>query len=256
MSIPPERSPADLALNRVRHIFSPRRQRHVAIAVAGLVLLIWASWWLTHKHIAASLNYGLFDGRTHWLIDHTNWASGGTTEVNLGGHFNDYWSLHGVESRNRLAPLLDLHHVVALDLRDNPSLRNDEFGPLARLNHLKQLSIARSPGATIGVDQYRHALDEVAPALSGLITLEELDLSGTDLTDAGLAKLSRLTNLKRLDLSGTRITDQGLQSLQAMSALEELSIENTAVTRSAIEAFVKERPGLYVLSLVANPTAP
>lgn len=57
-----------------------------------------------------------------------------------------------------------------------------------------------------------------------------LDLGGTAVTDAGLARtLPRLVNLWRLALDRTAITDRALQPLASMPRLESLNVYGTAV---------------------------
>jgi len=59
------------------------------------------------------------------------------------------------------------------------------------------------------------ATDETAAHLSGLTSLQTLELGSTQLSDAGLAHLSRLTSLQRLSLGGTQVTDAGCRRLEA-----------------------------------------
>ena len=49
----------------------------------------------------------------------------------------------------------------------------------------------------------------------GLVNLAKLDLSGTNVTDAGLDSLMQLDGLTSLDLTGTKVTAQEVASLQA-----------------------------------------
>ncbi len=80
-----------------------------------------------------------------------------------------------------------------------------------------------------------------APLPSGLLRriaqlrgLRSLRLNGTDLDDAGLAKLEGLTTLGELNLDGTRITDRGLKRLSRLRNLHYLSIHRTAVTDAGL----------------------
>ena len=59
--------------------------------------------------------------------------------------------------------------------------------------------------------------------LKGLTKLSVLDLSGTQVTDAGLAHLKGLTKLSVLDLRGTQVTDAGVKELK--QALPSLKID-------------------------------
>ncbi|MBX9696001.1 MAG: hypothetical protein K2Z81_26680 [Cyanobacteria bacterium] len=60
--------------------------------------------------------------------------------------------------------------------------------------------------------------------------LESLDLSGTDLTNAGLTQIKALTHLKNLDLNGTKIDDGCLDAIGSFTGLTSLGISGTAVT--------------------------
>jgi hypothetical protein len=48
----------------------------------------------------------------------------------------------------------------------------------------------------------------------GLVNLSSLDLSGTDVSDRGLASLLRMEGLTRLDLTDTRVTAEGITRLK------------------------------------------
>jgi hypothetical protein len=50
--------------------------------------------------------------------------------------------------------------------------------------------------------------------LEGLTELQELHLTSTPVTDAGLVHLQGLSKLNRLDLSNTLVTDAGVNELQ------------------------------------------
>src|SRR4051794_4388897 len=51
----------------------------------------------------------------------------------------------------------------------------------------------------------------------------ELDLTGTWVTDADMAKVARLRHLRKLDISETRLTDSGLERLAALENVVELN---------------------------------
>jgi len=83
-----------------------------------------------------------------------------------------------------------------------------------------------------------------APLPSGLLrrigrlrSVRRIDLSRTDLDDAGLAKLGGLTSLEDLILDGTQITDEGLKSLSRLKSLRRLSVLRTAVTGAGLAEF-------------------
>jgi hypothetical protein len=63
-----------------------------------------------------------------------------------------------------------------------------------------------------------------------------LDLSGTRVTDAGLATLARLPNLTRLSLGNTAVSDAGLRHLAALVRLEYLNLFDTRVSDAGVGA--------------------
>ena len=70
--------------------------------------------------------------------------------------------------------------------------------------------------------------------------LVDLDLTRTQVTDAGLAHLKGLVNLATLDLDGTKLTDAGLAHLKGLTALETLPLDDTAITDAGLAE--PERP--------------
>lgn len=77
--------------------------------------------------------------------------------------------------------------------------------------------------------------DEDLVHLSGLDTLESLNLSGTDITGAGLVHIAKLTNLRKLGLNGgyqkpSKVDDEGLSHLRNLSQLEELVLSDSQIT--------------------------
>ncbi|MGV3539769.1 MAG: c-type cytochrome domain-containing protein [Rufibacter sp.] len=65
-----------------------------------------------------------------------------------------------------------------------------------------------------------------------------LDLSGTQVTDKGMAQISQLKNLTRLNLDNTQVTDAGVAQLGKLSALRNLNLYNTSVTDQSLKALV------------------
>jgi hypothetical protein len=72
-------------------------------------------------------------------------------------------------------------------------------------------------------------------------------LGGTRITDLGLAKIAKLKLLRRLDLSGAEITPAGLRELERLPNLQELSLWNC---RSLDDAAAPVLAGLPKLSIV------
>ena len=68
----------------------------------------------------------------------------------------------------------------------------------------------------------------------GLTGLRSLTLSGTEVTDAGLARLKGLAALETLDLNFNDITDAGLVHLEGLAALKELHLIDTKVSDAGV----------------------
>jgi hypothetical protein len=102
-------------------------------------------------------------------------------------------------------------------------------------------------------------MDDDLENLEGLSQLQELDLNGPQVTDAGLEHLKELTkleylwlgcaqvtgaglehlkgltNLRLLTLHCPEVTDAGLEHLKGLTNLEELDLRNTQVTDAGLE---------------------
>jgi len=72
-------------------------------------------------------------------------------------------------------------------------------------------------------------------ALKGLPHLWDLVLHDTAVTDAGLEHLKGLTHLSSLILDGTKVSDVGLRHLQGLTDLKCLSLDRTRVTDAGLE---------------------
>lgn len=78
--------------------------------------------------------------------------------------------------------------------------------------------------------------------------LKELDLNGSQVTDAGLEILKELPALVKLRLARTKITDKGFRSaLFAKDSLMELDVRGTQVSRETAQAWRDVKPGRRVL---------
>lgn len=82
---------------------------------------------------------------------------------------------------------------------------------------------ARLAGESFGDEE----LAQLAPIAAAI---HRLDLGGTKVTDAGLARLATMPALRQLRLDRTQITDEGLSHLTGLPRLESLNLHTTAVT--------------------------
>ena len=116
--------------------------------------------------------------------------------------------------------------------------------------------------------------------LKTLVALQDLDLSATQVTGAGLKTVASLPKLERLslwkaekiddealrslvpmkrlqflDLAETGITDQGLEHLSGLNQLRHLFVGGTKVTSVAAEKFQLSHPSCFVSRFASKSEA-
>jgi uncharacterized membrane protein len=108
--------------------------------------------------------------------------------------------------------------------------------------------------AVAGKDFGDAQLQQLAPLGSNL---RWLDLAGTSVTDAGLARLPAMPNLVRLHLERTAITDSGLAALAGLVNLEYLDLYGTEVSDAGLETLEKlpKLKRLYIWRTKVTPEA-
>jgi hypothetical protein len=85
---------------------------------------------------------------------------------------------------------------------------------------------ADAAGDIVGVTVHNQKVtDDDLKCLKDLPKLKSLDLSHTDIQNAGLVHLGGLQSLEKLDLSFTKATDAGLAHLKGLSRLKWLNLE-------------------------------
>jgi len=110
---------------------------------------------------------------------------------------------------------------------------------LRQADHIRRVSFA---GSAIR--------DSFLNELRDMFRLTHLDLSGcTRLTDAGLVSLTRLPALEELDLSGTNITARGLRSVAQHQSIRKLSLKRCRSITDAAMATVTNLLELRELNL-------
>jgi hypothetical protein len=77
--------------------------------------------------------------------------------------------------------------------------------------------------------------DAIMKHLRGFTQLQELDLSGTKVSDDGLEQLKGFTRLQYLCLKGTRVSDTGLEHLKGLAQLQNLDLSRTKVSDAGLE---------------------
>lgn len=96
--------------------------------------------------------------------------------------------------------------------------------------------------------------DEHLLTITSLDKVEWLNLSATDITDAGAKQLASLHSLLDLNLDHTEITDDSLQALNRLP-LVNLSIRDTGVTDEVANRFLQEHPNLESFHHSRSPSA-
>ena len=76
--------------------------------------------------------------------------------------------------------------------------------------------------------------------------LQELSLTETQITDAGLVHLQVLTLLQDLSLRDTQVTDAGLIHLKRLNQLENIYLRGTRVTDRGIAELQKALPDCVI----------
>jgi hypothetical protein len=86
-------------------------------------------------------------------------------------------------------------------------------------------------GFSTGVDfNDKYLREKALPLLAKLKHLEQLDLGGTGLSDAGMKEVAKFKQLRMLWLAGTTVTDDGLKELAALEQLTTLFLANDKIT--------------------------
>jgi mono/diheme cytochrome c family protein/YHS domain-containing protein len=88
-------------------------------------------------------------------------------------------------------------------------------------------------------------LAQLAPLAANVTSL---NLSGTGVTDAGLATVAGMHNLQRLRLERTKVSDAGLRQLAKLRHLDYLNLYGTPVTAAGLKS-LRGLPSLHQLYL-------
>jgi uncharacterized protein YjbI with pentapeptide repeats len=149
-----------------------------------------------------------------------------------------------------LVSLESFTDLSELDL-SNTAITDAELSRLLTTKKLYELNFAKTRVTDKGLkvigeilasgNPYHSSLDlsgtQITDAgleyLDGL-KLDSLKLSDTDLTDAGIQKLSSLQRLRSLNLSNTRITDKAFESFKEIKGLDDIVVRNTSIANAAL----------------------
>lgn len=116
-------------------------------------------------------------------------------------------------------------HISSVFLRQASKFKEEDLLLLKSLPKLTKLDLS-----------YSSITDDAIPYINELESLKVLDLSGTNITDAGFVRLS-LPNLRMLRVDNTAITSEGDRGLEERCPnLEFMSIGNTPLHDKAQQA--------------------
>jgi internalin A len=114
--------------------------------------------------------------------------------------------------------LNDEYELVALDLHDSPVTDNDMLPVLA----CTQLQMVNLSGTQVG--------DAGLACLRNLVGVRELWLTGTNVSDEGIKMIAGFGHLKSISLARTQVSDAGLKQLESLTELEILHVGETSIS--------------------------
>lgn len=129
----------------------------------------------------------------------------------------------------------DPHLEVAFHLADG-KVGDDHLKPVAKMPLLVSLNLRGTEITNAGLARLKEAEG-----------LKKLHLEKTQITDEGLAHLANLKNLEYLNLYGTAVTDAGLKHLKELKNLKKLYLWQTKVTDKGVEELKKSLPDVNVI---------
>jgi len=100
--------------------------------------------------------------------------------------------------------------------------------------------LKRAPGEMIWAIKFTPAKDQKQSyeLIDGLPNLEQIQLSGSNITDNELRHVSNASRLQGIGLDDTEITDRGLMYLEHLPQLETIQAERTQISEEAIRRVI------------------
>ena len=119
---------------------------------------------------------------------------------------------------------------------DHTSVRDEQLDDLDGLeDKLRRINLSHSDITDAGLER-----------IARMRKLIQLRLASDRVTDAGLACLEELKELRHLHLIDAPITDAGLEHLHALEGLESLYLDGIRATDEGISRLVEALPGVHL----------
>jgi hypothetical protein len=122
---------------------------------------------------------------------------------------------------------------------DGAKLRPEDFAPLNKLVTLQNLSLARTNITDAGVSQLP-------------LELTNLSLNGTAITDQSMSHVAAMQRLTHLDIANTQISPKGLRQLEPLRSLKKLRIDDSCVTAEIVEFLRTVQPENIEVEMTGN----
>src|SRR5438067_4588999 len=90
-------------------------------------------------------------------------------------------------------------------------------------------------------------------ALGKLRTISSLDLSRTQVGDAGLALLGPQPELGFMRLAGSKVTDKSVEVIRRFAKLQSLALAGTQISDRGVQQCIETFPNLTVGKVAAGP---
>jgi Leucine-rich repeat (LRR) protein/tRNA A-37 threonylcarbamoyl transferase component Bud32 len=143
---------------------------------------------------------------------------------------------HAIE----VAPAQDLPsselELTSVQLEGIP-LRQSDLAQLQGLSHLEELMLSRTETTDAGLE----------PLLNGE-KLKNLNVDFTRVTDTSVARIKNRKGFRALSLRNTGVTDAGLENVEGMTSLERLMLDGTRVSNGGL-VHIRHLTSLRALSL-------
>lgn len=95
--------------------------------------------------------------------------------------------------------------------------------------------------------------DKGMESVAEMLNLKRLMLNETQVTDAGLQTLAVLPNLESLSLFGTKVSDQGAAKLAQIATLKSVYLSDTQVTQKGVDQLAEKLPAAKIEFTAPQP---